>query len=168
MWHMGKRQFGSKFLDLKDIKIISGINVERMTFDTPEDGLPRATAVDVADSQRIKAMKEIIISSGSYNSPKILMLSGIGDEKTLASHSINCIYDNPEVGKNLCEHLSYATIFKLKKPAGLGGPNLNSPGYSEGFPADFSYHGPCRPNSRREKRWCLTRRREIPQSARLV
>ena len=33
-------------------------------------------------------------------------------------------------------------MFKLKEPAGLGAPSLKCPEYTEGFPADFSYHGP--------------------------
>ena len=142
VWHKGQRQFGSKFLDLKDVKIISGVGVERVTFDMPEEDLPKATAIDLANGQCIKAKKEIIISAGSYNSPKLLMLSGIGDEKTLAHHGIDCIYDNPNVGKNLSEHLSMTTVLKLKEPGGLGAPALAGPEYGEGFPADFSFHGP--------------------------
>ena len=142
VWHMGKRQFGSQFLDLKDVEIISATNVERVTFEMLGEDLPKATGVDLADGQCIRAKKEVIISAGSYNSPKLLMLSGIGDEKTLAHHGIDCVYDNPKVGRNLSEHLSYATVLKLKEPAGLGAPTLRKPGYSEGFPADFSFHGP--------------------------
>jgi choline dehydrogenase-like flavoprotein len=141
VWDRGHRQFGSKFLDLKGIQIVSGTFVERITFDMPEEDLPKATAIDLTDGQCIKARKEIIVSAGTYNSPKLLMLSGIGDEHALACHGIDCIYHNPNVGRNLFEHLSYTTVFKLKEPGALGAPAFAGTEYGEGFPADYSFHG---------------------------
>lgn len=142
VWHRGQRQFASKFLDLNGVQIMTDATVERVTFDMPKEDLPRATAVDLANGQCIKAKKEIIISAGTYQSPKILMLSGIGDGQTLAHHGIDCIYDNPNVGQNLAEHLLATTVFKLKSPGAFGASTLASPEYSDGFPADYTYHGP--------------------------
>ena len=140
VWDRGHRQFASKFLDLKDVKIISGVNVERVTFNRPGD-VSTATGVNLADGRSIKVRKEVIISAGTYNSPNILMLSGVGDRKTLTRHGIDCLYDNPSVGQNLSEHLTYATTLRLKEPAALGATALAGPEFAEGFPADFSYHG---------------------------
>jgi choline dehydrogenase-like flavoprotein len=50
------------------------------------------------------ASKEVIISAGSLDSPKILLLSGIGPEQELASHGIKCAKNLPGVGKNLQDH----------------------------------------------------------------
>ena len=97
----GKASIGPKFLDLKDVKLIPGIDVERVTFDMPERGSPKATGVYLADGQCIRAKKKIVVSAGTYNSPKLPMLSGIGDEKSLAQHGIDCVCDNPHAGKNL-------------------------------------------------------------------
>ena len=53
----------------------------------------------------IKAGKEVILSAGAFNSPQILMLSGIGDPDELVKHQIQAIKHLPGVGKNLHDHL---------------------------------------------------------------
>jgi choline dehydrogenase-like flavoprotein len=53
----------------------------------------------------IKAKKEVIVSAGSYKSPQILMLSGIGPKSMLDSFSIPVVSDLP-VGKNLKDHVA--------------------------------------------------------------
>jgi len=58
--------------------------------------------------------KEIILSSGSINSPKILQLSGIGDEKTLSQNGIDVINHLPGVGQNLQDHLEIYIQHKSK------------------------------------------------------
>lgn len=52
---------------------------------------------------KIYSKKEVIVSAGAINSPKLLMLSGIGPKKELNQHHINMITDLP-VGKNLHDH----------------------------------------------------------------
>ena len=54
---------------------------------------------------KIKAGKEVILSAGAFNSPQILMLSGIGDPNELMKHQIQAIKHLPGVGKNLQDHL---------------------------------------------------------------
>lgn len=53
----------------------------------------------------VKARKEVIVSGGAINSPKILQLSGIGPAKMLQEHDINVIYDSA-VGLNLHDHVT--------------------------------------------------------------
>jgi choline dehydrogenase len=52
----------------------------------------------------IKAAREVIVSAGSYNTPKLLMLSGVGDPDELKEHGIGVVHALPGVGKNLQEH----------------------------------------------------------------
>ena len=54
--------------------------------------------------RRAIAQHEVIVSGGAYNSPQLLMLSGIGPGERLAEHGIRVIADNPGVGTNLSEH----------------------------------------------------------------
>lgn len=62
-----------------------------------------------------KANKEIISSAGAIDSPKLLMLSGIGTKKDLEQLSIPLIADLP-VGKNLQDHVIAPVNFKTENP----------------------------------------------------
>jgi choline dehydrogenase-like flavoprotein len=65
--------------------------------------------------QKLKATKEVIISAGTFCSPQLLMLSGIGPEKTLNQHNISVKHQLPGVGLNLQEHVDIVTVTKSKK-----------------------------------------------------
>ena len=60
------------------------------------------------------ANREIILSGGSYGSPTILMLSGIGPADHLREVGVNVVHDLPGVGQNLSEHPVAYTLFKAK------------------------------------------------------
>jgi choline dehydrogenase len=67
----------------------------------------RATGVDYFDGTqvvRIHAAREVILSAGAIDSPKLLMLSGIGDTAQLQSHGVTVRAALPGVGANLCDH----------------------------------------------------------------
>ena len=53
----------------------------------------------------VKACKEVIVSASAFNSPKLLMLSGIGPAAHLQEHGIEVIANRPGVGQNLQDHL---------------------------------------------------------------
>lgn len=69
----------------------------------------RATGIQIVEGKNrfktINASKEVILASGAFNSPKILMLSGIGDPDILLKHQIQSVKHLPGVGKNLQDHL---------------------------------------------------------------
>jgi choline dehydrogenase len=52
---------------------------------------------------RVAARKEIILSAGAINTPKILNVSGVGDKEELAKFYIPLVKDLPAVGKNLAD-----------------------------------------------------------------
>ncbi|MFQ5565429.1 MAG: choline dehydrogenase [Paracoccaceae bacterium] len=71
-----------------------------------EDG--RAVGVEIERGGRVEtvgARREVIVAASSINSPKILMLSGIGPAAHLAEHGIDVAVDRPGVGQNLQDHL---------------------------------------------------------------
>src|SRR3954454_25027971 len=50
------------------------------------------------------ARKEVILAAGVFDSPKLLLLSGVGPVSQLESHNIPLVHELPGVGKNLQEH----------------------------------------------------------------
>ena len=63
----------------------------------------------------IAADKEVILSAGAINSPKLLMLSGVGEAKALRGLGIDVVENLPGVGENLQDHvLVSGVVFKYK------------------------------------------------------
>jgi choline dehydrogenase len=58
----------------------------------------------------VEADVETILSGGGFNTPKLLMLSGIGDEVELKKHNINTVVHSPEVGKNMQDHILHGGV----------------------------------------------------------
>lgn len=56
---------------------------------------------------------EVILSAGTINSPKLLMLSGIGDSNELQSIGIDTIVDLPDVGKNVQDHALLTNVWSV-------------------------------------------------------
>jgi len=62
---------------------------------------------------RISARKEVILATGVFGTPQILLLSGIGPKKDLQSLSIPTILNNPDVGQNLADHPFVPVYFSV-------------------------------------------------------
>ncbi len=74
----------------------------------------RAVAVQYQHKGRsvsVAAQREIILSAGAYNSPQLLLLSGIGAPEELKKHNIPLVHPLKGVGKNLQDHLVFFSIF---------------------------------------------------------
>ena len=68
----------------------------------------RAVGVEIEarnQIQVVKARREVVIAASSINSPKLLMLSGIGPAQHLKDHGIEAVADRPGVGQNLQDHM---------------------------------------------------------------
>jgi len=82
----------------------------------------RAVGVEVARGGKvevIRANREVILSASSLNSPKLLMLSGIGPAQHLADHGIDLVADRPGVGQNLQDHLELYLQMACSQPITL-------------------------------------------------
>jgi choline dehydrogenase len=78
----------------------------------------------------IGARSEVIICSGGINTPKLLMLSGIGDDAQLRQHGIKTVVNAKEVGKNFQDHLLHGgCLFEPKEHI----PHRNSAANAAGF-----------------------------------
>ncbi len=69
--------------------------------------------------ETIRARREVIIAASSINSPKLLMLSGIGPAAHLAEHGIDVVADRAGVGQNLQDHLEFYFQVAASQPITL-------------------------------------------------
>jgi choline dehydrogenase len=82
----------------------------------------RAVGVEAAQLgqlQQFRAEREVILCGGAYNSPQLLMLSGIGDPEHLMLREIETLVDMPQVGENLSDHPAAQAVFTTPEPVSL-------------------------------------------------
>jgi choline dehydrogenase len=82
----------------------------------------RATGVEISQgstTQILSANREVIIAASAFNSPAILMRSGIGPAAHLKEHGIDVVADRAGVGQNLMDHLELYIQVKSTKPITL-------------------------------------------------
>ncbi|KAM3415608.1 Oxygen-dependent choline dehydrogenase [Cercospora zeina] len=77
------------------------------------------SATDSGTPGTIKATREVIISAGTFNTPQLLKLSGIGPRDELESHGLDVKVDLPGVGKNLQDRYEVAVGGRAPTPIGL-------------------------------------------------
>jgi choline dehydrogenase len=105
-----KPAMGRRSLDVR-----SGVLVRKLVFEGK-----RCVGVEIevgsGAPRVIRARREVILSGGTYNSPHLLMLSGIGPAAHLRDHGIAVLHDSPGVGRNLQEHPTASLEFNAKNP----------------------------------------------------
>lgn len=83
------------------------------------DDLNRATGVALRDGRQLQARAEVVLAASSINTPKLLMLSGIGPGAHLAAHGLDIRADRPGVGQNLQDHLELYLQYAARLPITL-------------------------------------------------
>ncbi|HEY0757413.1 MAG TPA: GMC family oxidoreductase N-terminal domain-containing protein [Ktedonobacteraceae bacterium] len=94
----------------ENLRLLSQTRVIRLLF---EQG--RVCGIECAGPdglETIHAEREVILCCGTFETPKLMMLSGLGAAEQLAAHGIPVIQDLPGVGKNLQDHLSLGVTFE--------------------------------------------------------
>lgn len=101
-------------LGRKNLEVRLGALTHRVLFDGA-----RASGVEYSSAgavKQVRARREVILSGGVYNSPQLLMLSGIGPADHLAELGIPVKADVPGVGRNVSEHPCCMMEFAAAKP----------------------------------------------------
>lgn len=125
-----------------NLGIVTGIAVRRVII---ADG--RCQGVEIGANgvvHIVRAEQETILSAGALDSPRLLMLSGIGDAAALKAIGIAAVCDSPEVGRNLKDHpLVPGLLFRSPRPIPLSHYNhcetmvIASSGHAPAWGADL-------------------------------
>ncbi|MHA6332538.1 GMC family oxidoreductase [Qipengyuania sp. CAU 1752] len=104
--------------DAPNLHIRTRTLVERLIIDGG-----RVTGVAVrrgGKSEILTARRGVILSAGAFNSPQILMLSGIGPGEHLKDHGVAVRLDRPAVGSNLQDHIDYVSGWETTSTVPIG------------------------------------------------
>lgn len=100
--------FGYQMADRPNVQLIHDAMVQRINF--LHKTARGVTYINTLNNQTHTVnAKEVIVSAGAINSPRLLMLSGVGPKATLSRLSIPVVLDVPNIGSNLYDH-HYSTI----------------------------------------------------------
>jgi choline dehydrogenase-like flavoprotein len=106
-----------------NLQIVCHAHVRRILFDGT-----RAVGAEIerfGDVQRVTARREVIVSTGAYNTPQLLMLSGIGPRDHLAGFGIDTLMNLP-VGENLQDHPCVPLVLATDEPTFFGVDNAEN------------------------------------------
>lgn len=98
-----------------NLKVFTNALVNKVLFDQTSH-VPTATGVSFSVNNALytlTANQEVILSAGSYGSPQILELSGVGSEDSLSAAGVDVVASNPHVGENLQDHVYMPLGFKV-------------------------------------------------------
>ena len=100
-----------------NLAVKTGALANRVLFDGR-----RAVGVEYRQGEtthRVQARREVIVSAGPINSPKLLKLSGVGPAAELREHGIEVVADRPGVGENLQDHIEFYFQVACTQPVTL-------------------------------------------------
>ncbi len=107
--------FVRPILDRANFRLLTGVRTTRILL---ENG--RATGVEYAAAdgslQTLRARREVILSCGAFETPKLMMLSGLGPAAELSRHGITVAADLPGVGANLHDHMLLGVGYEATRP----------------------------------------------------
>ena len=100
-----------------NLTVLTHMHVHRVLFEGT-----RAVGVEASQLgrvQELRAEREVILCGGTYNSPQLLMLSGVGPAEHLLLREIEVLLDQPAVGANLTDHAATYAVWGTPEPESL-------------------------------------------------
>lgn len=105
-------------MDRPNLTVVTRAHAMRVLFDGK-----RTTGVAYRvgrDDRRVSATREVILSGGTFNSPQLLQLSGVGRAEDIRPHGIEMVHELPGVGRNLQDHLDFILAYKSRDTDNFG------------------------------------------------
>ena len=115
----GKRQsvfrsYAFPYMDRPNLTVLTNALVTKLVLERK-----RAAGVEIeyeGKILRINAALEVVLSLGAINTPRVLMLSGIGDQAELQRLGIPVVQDLPGVGQNYQDHFGIGCVWEYQQP----------------------------------------------------
>jgi choline dehydrogenase len=120
-----------------DIKVYTKAMARGILFDNDT-----ATGVLVTTADKnytITARKEVILSAGAFQSPQLLMVSGVGPKATLEQHAIPAVKDLPGVGQSMMDHTYFGIAHRVNVPT--ASKLKNDPAYAAAAAESYRANG---------------------------
>jgi choline dehydrogenase len=118
-----KGQRSGSFLFVKgrsNITILDKSHSKKLIIDQASRTAKGVIVIDSAGNEKsFYASREVIVSEGVFESPKLLMLSGIGPTKELKRHGIDVVIESRHVGQNLLDHPGVPFVLRVKDGFGM-------------------------------------------------
>ncbi|WP_372487750.1 GMC family oxidoreductase [Corynebacterium mastitidis] len=105
----------------ENLHVLTDHWVSRVLCEDSDSGVPRAVGVEYCDNphnrrRALRARREVILSAGAIDTPKLLMLSGIGPAEHLREVGIDVLVDSPGVGSGLQDHPEAVISWEAAEP----------------------------------------------------
>jgi choline dehydrogenase-like flavoprotein len=100
---------------LTNLKVFTLTIAKKILFDANK----KATGVTVESlliPYTLQATKEVIVSAGAFQSPQLLMVSGVGPAEQLQEQNIPVVMDLPGVGQNMQDHIFFGPSYRVSVP----------------------------------------------------
>ena len=101
------------FEELPNLTIYTNTMGKRIIFNDQKKAIGVVVQTQ-GTSYTLKVKKEVVVSAGAFQSPQLLMVSGVGPVTTLSEHNISIVHDNPNVGQNLIDHTWFGPAYRVK------------------------------------------------------
>lgn len=98
-----------------NLHVLTSTKAQKIIFDTSSN-VPKAVGVQIQKDGKtttVGAIKEVILAAGTVGTPKLLELSGVGDQSLLESLGIPVVVHNRNVGENLQDHPNAGVSFEV-------------------------------------------------------
>lgn len=105
-------------MERRNLTVITNAHATKVLFEGK-----RAIGVTYRQGRNDKTMmanKEVILCGGAFNSPQLLLLSGVGAAEDITPHGIEMVHELPGVGKNLQDHIDFILAYKTKDTDNFG------------------------------------------------
>lgn len=119
--YKGQRSGSYLFVKNKpNITIVPQVHSKKLIIDNSSRQCKGVVVIDASGNElRFYATREVILSQGVFESPKLLMLSGVGPRHELERHGIDVLVNSRHVGQNLLDHPGVPFVLKVKDGYGM-------------------------------------------------